>query len=288
MSVFQLLQGGPKGLSGMGKIVPNVSAAVADIESGSSLAVGGFGLCGVPFALIDALLDQGARELSLVSNNCGTDGKGLGVLLEHKRVKRVIASYVGENKEFAQQYLRGELEVELVPQGTLAERLRAGGAGIAAVFTPAGLSTPVALGGLPWRYSADGTVAVQSAPKEVREFHGRQYVLEEGIVCDFAFVHAAKADQLGNLIFHAAARNFNPLCAMAARVTIVEAEQVVPVGQIHPDDVHLPGIFVKRVVAVPEARKPVEKLTLSGAGSIPRGDAAMEPQCGAANGNGEG
>lgn len=248
----------------MDKIVASAAAAVADVRSGSSIAVGGFGLAGIPWFLIDALLDQGADDLTIVSNNCGVDGAGLGLLLEHHRISRVIASYIGENKEFARQYMAGELHVELTPQGTLAERLRAGGAGIGAFFTPTGVGTMVADGGLPWRYHRDGTVAVASPPKEVRTIHGKDMVLEESIVADVALVRAAVADRHGNLRFHAAARNFNPDVAMCGQLTIVEAEQVVEAGEIGPDDVHVPGIFVHRVVALTEqqsARKSVEKRT---------------------------
>jgi 3-oxoacid CoA-transferase subunit A len=247
------------------KTIASAESAVADIPDGASLAVGGFGLSGIPWVLIDALLRQGATDLSVVSNNCGVDEVGLGLLLSHHRIRRVIASYVGENKEFARQYLAGELEVELTPQGTLAERLRAGGAGIGAFFTPTGVGTQVADGGLPWRYHPDGSVAVSSPPKEVREIRGVRQVLEQAIVTDFALVRAAVADTWGNVVFHAAARNFNPNAAMAGRVTIVEAERVVGPGELDPDDIHLPGIFVHRVVALsPEqaAHKAIEKRTV--------------------------
>jgi 3-oxoacid CoA-transferase subunit A len=250
------------------KLYPSAAEAVADIADGASLAVGGFGLSGIPWILIDALYDQGAGHLTVVSNNCGVDGAGLGILLAEHRIDRVIASYIGDNKEFARQFLAGELHVELTPQGTLAERMRAGGSGIAAFFTPTGVGTMVADGGLPWRYSADGTVAVASPPKEVREFElggrRRQFVLEEGIATDYALVRAAKADRFGNAVFHAAARNFNPPAAMAGRITILEAEEVVEPGEIGPDEVHLPGVFVQRVVALtPEQAndKSIEKRT---------------------------
>ncbi|NUR96912.1 MAG: CoA transferase subunit A, partial [Kribbellaceae bacterium] len=235
-----------------------------DVPDGASLAVGGFGLAGIPWFLIEALLEQGARDLTVVSNNCGVDGAGLGLLLERGRISRVIASYVGENKEFARQYLAGELTVELTPQGTLAERLRAGGAGIGAFFTPTGVGTLVSEGGLPWRYAPDGTVALASPPKEVRTIQGREMVLEESIVTDLALVRAAVADRAGNCVFHAAARNFNPVAAMAGRLTIVEAEQLVEVGDLNPDAVHLPGVFVQRVVPLtPDqaAAKRIEKRT---------------------------
>jgi 3-oxoacid CoA-transferase subunit A len=250
------------------KVVSGAEEAVADIAPGSSLAVGGFGLVGIPWTLISALLDQGADDLTVVSNNCGVDGAGLGLLLEARRITRVIASYVGENKEFGRQYLAGELTVELTPQGTLAERMRAGGAGIGAFYTPTGVGTLVADGGLPWRYHPDGTVAMVSPAKEVRTFRGKEMVLEESIVTDVALVRAAVADRAGNCRFHAAARNFNPAAAMAGRLTIVEAERVVEVGAIGPDEVHLPGVFVRRVVALtPEQadRKAIEQRTTRGA-----------------------
>ena len=232
----------------------SAAEAVADIPDGATLAVGGFGLCGIPSELIAALHDAGTTDLHVVSNNCGVDDWGLGILLADHRISRMIASYVGENKEFARQFLSGELEVELTPQGTLAERLRAGGAGIPAFYTPTGVGTQVADGGLPWRYDADGAVALASPPKETREFGSaarpRTYVLEESIVTDFALVHAWKGDRPGNLVFRESARNFNPLCATAGRVTIAQVEQLVEVGEIAPEDVHTPGVFVQRVVDV--------------------------------------
>jgi 3-oxoacid CoA-transferase subunit A len=246
------------------KLLDSAAAAVTDIPDGASLAVGGFGLAGIPWFLIEALLEQGAKDLTIVSNNCGVDGAGLGLLLEAGRISRVIASYVGENKEFARQYLAGELTVELTPQGTLAERMRAGGSGIGAFFTPTGVGTLVAEGGLPWRYRPDGTVAIASPPKEVRAFHGKEMVLEEGIVTDYALIRAAVVDRAGNCKFHAAARNFNPPAAMSGRITVVEAERVVEVGDLHPDEVHLPGIFVQRIVEltpIQAVRKDIEKRT---------------------------
>ena len=245
----------------MNKVFRTAAEAVADIPSGASLAVGGFGLNGIPHNLIAALLDQGATDLVTVSNNCGVDGWGLGVLLDNKRIRRTTGSYVGENKEFERQYLSGELEVELVPQGTLAERLRAGGCGIPAFFTPAGVGTLVAEGGLPWRHNADGSVALPSPKKETRTFGGREYVMEEGIVCDFALVRASKADTHGNLFFHKATRNFNPLCAMAGKITIAEVEELVEPGEIDPEQVHLPGIFVQRIVKVGPEGKRIERVT---------------------------
>jgi 3-oxoacid CoA-transferase subunit A len=245
----------------MEKVYASCAGAVADVPDGASLAVGGFGLCGIPHNLIEALLEQGATNLVTVSNNCGVDGWGLGVLLDNRRIARTTGSYVGENKEFERQYLSGELEVELCPQGTLAERLRAGGCGIPAFYTPAGVGTLVAEGGLPWRYDSAGGVAVASPKKETRTFNGRDYVLEAGIVCDYALVRASVGDRDGNLVFHKATRNFNPLCAMAGRITIAEVERLVEPGRIEPEDVHLPGIFVQRVVEVGTQGKRIERVT---------------------------
>jgi 3-oxoacid CoA-transferase subunit A len=245
----------------MDKTFDSAEAAVADIPDGASLAVGGFGLGGIPHNLIKALLDQGTTSLETVSNNCGVDGAGLGMLLHAGRIRRTVGSYVGENREFARQYLSGELELELCPQGTLAERLRAGGSGIPAFFTPAGVGTMVADGGLPWRYHPDGTVAIESPPKEVRRFGDLDYVLELGIVTDFALVRAARGDRHGNLTYDASAQNFNPLCAMAGRITIAEVEHLVEVGELDPEHIHTPGVFVQRVVEVGEAGKQIEKHT---------------------------
>lgn len=250
----------------MDKVVATPEEALAGVRDGASLAVGGFGLSGVPNVLIQALYATGASGLSVVSNNCGVDGGGLGVLLAARRIARVTGSYVGDNKEFARQYLSGELLVELTPQGTLAERLRAGGCGIPAFFTPAGVGTQVADGGLPWRYAPDGTVAVASPPKEIREFDGRRHILEHGITTDFALVRAARGDRHGNLVFHRSARNFNPLAAMAGRVTVAEVEQLVEPGELDPDEIHLPGVFVQRVVELtPEQAedKQIERRTVS-------------------------
>jgi len=248
----------------MDKVVGSAAEAVADIKDGSTITVGGFGLAGIPWILIEALLEQGAGDLEIVSNNLGVDGQGLGKLLEAHRIRRAVSSYIGENKEFMRQYMAGELEVELTPQGTLAERMRAGGAGIGAFFTPSGVGTVVANGGMPWRYAEDGSVALASPAKEVREFNGRRMVLETGIVADVALVRAAVADRHGNLRFHAAAQNFNPPAAMSGRLTIVEAEKVVEPGELDPADVHLPGVFVNRIVQLtPEQAnaKLIEKRT---------------------------
>ncbi|WP_338898126.1 CoA transferase subunit A [Streptomyces sp. TG1A-60] len=250
----------------MNKVSASAAEAVADIPDGASLAVGGFGLSGVPAALIGALHAQGTTDLKVVSNNCGVDGQGLGVLLADGRISRVTGSYVGENKEFARQYLSGELEVELVPQGTLAERLRAGGAGIPAFYTPAGVGTQVADGGLPWRYAADGGVALASPAKESRTFGERAYILEHGITTDYALVRARRGDTHGNLVFNMAAANFNPLAAMAGRITIAEVEELVEPGELPPDAIHLPGVFVQRVLALTPAQaadKPIERRTIA-------------------------
>ena len=246
----------------------SAAEAVADIADGSSLAVGGFGLSGNPIALIEALLAQGTKELSIVSNNCGVDDWGLGLLLGAKRIRKMTSSYVGENKEFERQFLSGELELELTPQGTLAEKMRAGGAGIAAFYTQTGVGTQVAEGGLPRVYGADGQVVVASPKKDTRtfDFQGepREFVLEESITTDFALVHAAVGDRHGNLVFNKAARNFNPLAAMAGRVCIAQVERLVEPGEIDPDDVHLPGVFVHRVVEVgTDIEKRIEKRTIA-------------------------
>lgn len=246
----------------MNKVVETAEEAVADIADGSSLAVGGFGLCGIPSALIEALLNAGVSELATVTNNCGVDGWGLGKLLSAGRIRRTTSSYVGENKEFERQFLSGGLDVELVPQGTLAERLRAGGAGIPAFYTPAGVGTQVAEGGLPWRYDGSGGIALKSPAKEVREFDGVRYVLEQAIRTDFALVHARYGDRHGNLVFEKSAQNFNPLCAAAGRVTIAEVEQLLEPGQLDPMRVHTPGIFVQRVVHAHGVEKRIEKRTM--------------------------
>lgn len=232
----------------------SAAEAVADISDGASLAVGGFGLSGNPMQLIEALLAQGTSGLRIVSNNCGVDDWGLGVLLRAQRISKMTSSYVGENKEFERQFLEGDLELELTPQGTLAEKLRAGGAGIAAFFTQTGVGTQVAEGGLPRRYDGNGGVAVASPQKEVRSFAPtgvpHDYVLEESIVTDFALVHAWRGDRHGNLIFNKAARNFNPLAAQAGRICIAQVEELVEPGELDPDSIHLPGIYVHRIIEV--------------------------------------
>jgi 3-oxoacid CoA-transferase subunit A len=252
------------------KTIESAAAAVSQVRSGSTLAVGGFGLCGIPSVLIAALLDSGVSDLEVVSNNAGVDDWGLGLLLGAGRLRRVIASYVGENKEFARQYLAGELEVELTPQGTLAERMRTGGSGIAAFFTRTGVGTLVAEGGMPWKYDADGNVEVASPAKPTQEFDGLDYVMERAITADFGLVRAWKGDRHGNLVYRDAARNFNPLAAICGRVTIAEVEQLAEPGELDPNEVHTPGAYVHHVLALtPEqaADKRIERVTVREAGS---------------------
>ncbi|UXH80083.1 CoA transferase subunit A [Roseateles amylovorans] len=228
----------------MNKLFPSAHAALEGIvQNGQLLAVGGFGLCGIPEALIAALRDSGVKQLTVISNNAGVDGFGLGQLLETRQIRKMISSYVGENKEFERQYLAGELELEFTPQGTLAEKLRAGGAGIPAFFTRTGVGTLVAEG------------------KEIRSFDGHDYVMERALNPDVALVKAHVADKSGNLIFRRTARNFNPACAMAGKVTIVEVEEIVNVGDLDPDAIHLPGIYVHRIVHNPHPEKRIEKRT---------------------------
>lgn len=254
----------------------SAAEAVADINDGASLAVGGFGLSGNPIALIEAVLAQGAKDLSIVSNNCGVDDWGLGILLGAQRIRKMTSSYVGENKEFERQFLSGELELELTPQGTLAEKLRAGGSGIAAFFTQTGVGTQVADGGLPRRYNPDGSIAVASPPKDIRTFDvdgtPKEFALEEAIVTDFSLVHAVAGDRHGNLIFNKAARNFNPLAAMAGRICIAQVETLVEPGEIDPDHIHLPGVFVHRMVEVgTDIEKRIERRTVSPANTTKEG-----------------
>jgi len=249
------------------KTVGSAAEAVADIPNGASLAVGGFGLCGNPMVLIQALLELGSEDLSIVSNNCGVDDWGLGVLLGARRIRKMTSSYVGENKEFERQFLTGELEVELTPQGTLAEKLRSGGSGVAAFFTQTGVGTQVAEGGLPRRYDGAGGIAIASPQKEVRTFDvngtAKEFVLEEAITTDFSLVHALKGDRHGNLVFAKSARNFSPLAAMAGRICIAQVEELVEPGEIEPDAVHLPGVYVTRVIEVgPDVEKRIERRTV--------------------------
>ncbi|EEY96750.1 3-oxoacid CoA-transferase, A subunit [Acinetobacter johnsonii SH046] len=227
------------------KVYSSAKDALQDVvQDGQTLAVGGFGLCGIPESLITALRQTGVKNLTCISNNAGVDGFGLGLLLESKQIKKMIASYVGENKEFERQFLSGELEVELTPQGTLAEKLRAGGAGIPAFFTATGVGTLIAEG------------------KEEREFNGKPYILENSLTADIALVKAYKADTAGNLIFRKTAQNFNPVCAMAGKVCIVEVEEIVEIGALDPDQIHLPGIYVNRIVLNATPEKRIEQLTL--------------------------
>ncbi|MCI3206874.1 MULTISPECIES: CoA transferase subunit A [Pandoraea] len=229
----------------MNKVYASAKEALAGVVAdGQTLAVGGFGLCGIPEALIAALRDSGVKGLTCISNNAGVDGFGLGLLLETRQIKKMISSYVGENKEFERQYLAGELELEFTPQGTLAEKLRAGGAGIPAFFTKTGVGTVVAEG------------------KDTREFDGETYIMERSLRADVALVKAAKADRAGNLVFNRTARNFNPMAAMAGKITIVEVEELVETGSIDPDDVHLPGIFVQRIVLNAHPEKRIEQRTV--------------------------
>lgn len=225
----------------MGKVMRSIQEAIAPIEDGATLLVGGFGLCGIPEKLIQALKEKGVKDLTVVSNNCGVDDFGLGLLLEKKQITKIIASYVGENKTFEQQYLNGELDVELTPQGTLAERIRAGGAGIPGFYTATGVGTSIAEG------------------KETKVFDGKTYLLERAITGDFALVKAWKADTLGNLVFRKTARNFNPLVATAGRVTIVEVEELVETGALDPDEIHLPGVYVQHIVHSPSFEKRIER-----------------------------
>jgi 3-oxoacid CoA-transferase subunit A len=225
------------------KVVASADAAVADVSDGATLVVGGFGLCGIPENLIAALVRLGVRNLTVVSNNCGVDDWGLGLLLATRQIRKMVSSYVGENAEFERQFLSGELEVELVPQGTLAERMRAGGAGIPGFYTPTGVGTLVAQG------------------KETKQFDGREYVLERGIVGDFSMVAAWKGDRLGNLVYRKAARNFNPMAATAGRISIAEVEELVEPGRLDPECIHTPGVFVQRVLVAPRQKR-IERRTV--------------------------
>ena len=227
----------------MNKVYSNAAEAIHDIGDGSTLMSGGFGLCGNPENLIQGLHEKGVKDITVISNNCGVDDKCLGILLQARQIRKMISSYVGENKNFEAQFLSGELEVELVPQGTLAERIRAGGAGIPAFFTPTGYGTVIAEG------------------KETREFDGRMAVLETSLRSDFSLVKAWKGDTHGNLIYRATARNFNPMMAMAGRVTIAEVEEIVPAGELNPDEIHTPGIFVQRIIKGESFEKPIEQRT---------------------------
>lgn len=227
-----------------GKVLDSFKQAIDKVEDGATLVVGGFGLCGIPEKTILALRDKGVKDLTVVSNNCGVDDWGLGLLLANKQIKKMMSSYVGENKIFERQYLSGELEVELIPQGTLAERMRAGGAGIPGFYTATGVGTKVAEG------------------KEHKDFDGGTYILERGIVGDFALVKAWKADPLGNLVFRKTSRNFNPVAAMAGKITIAEVEEIVEAGELNPDEIHTPGIYVQHVLLGANYEKRIERLTV--------------------------
>ena len=227
----------------MKTILTSFSEAVKDIKDGATIMVGGFGLVGIPENLILALVETGVKDLTVISNNCGVDDWGLGLLLKNKQIKKMVGSYVGENKEFERQVLSGEIEVELVPQGTLAERIRAGGAGIPAFYTPAGVGTPI----------ADG--------KEVRDFDGKAYLLERGMTADFSLVRASIGDKMGNLVYNKTARNFNPMIAAAGKVTIAEVEKLVEIGELNPDHIHTPSIYVQKLI-VGNQEKKIERLTV--------------------------
>jgi 3-oxoacid CoA-transferase len=258
-----------------GKVYPSATAAVADIKDGSKVCVGGFGVCGIPENLIDALSKQGAKDLTCVSNNAGLDDAGLGLLLQTGQVKRMISSYVGENKHFEKLYLTGELEVELTPQGTLAERLRAGGAGIPAFYTPTGYGTVIQEGGAPIRYKrGGGEVELESSARPTAQFDGRDYVLEEAITGDYSLVKAWKGDTSGNLIFRATAQNFNPDCLKAGKIGIAEVEHLVQPGELNPDEIHVPGIFVQRIIQGSNYSERIEKVTTA----KPKADPNAEPE----------
>ncbi|WP_059171030.1 CoA transferase subunit A [Bacillus sp. FJAT-27445] len=227
----------------MKRICNSFQEAVADIQDGATLMVGGFGLCGIPENLILALVDKGVKDLTVISNNCGIDEWGLGLLLQNRQIKKMVGSYVGENKEFERQVLAGELEVELLPQGSLAEKIRAGGAGIPAFYTPAGVGTPI----------ADG--------KEIRVFNGKEYLLEEALVADFSLVRAWKGDKMGNLVYRKTARNFNPMIAAAGKVTIAEVENLVEIGELDPNSIHTPSIYVQAIIQGDQEKR-IERLTV--------------------------
>jgi 3-oxoacid CoA-transferase subunit A len=245
----------------MNKVQQSALDAVRDIPDGATILVGGFGLCGIPENCIAALRELGTKDLTVVSNNCGVDDFGLGILLRNRQIKKMVSSYVGENKEFERQYLSGELEVELTPQGTLAERLRAGGAGIPAFYTPTGVHTVISDGGLPLLYNPDGTLKKRSEKKEIRSFDGRDYVLEPAIVGDYALVKAWKGDRYGNLVYRHTAMNFNPMMATAGKITIAEVEEIVEVGSLDPDHIHTPSIFVHRIFQGARYEKRIERRT---------------------------
>jgi 3-oxoacid CoA-transferase subunit A len=247
-------------LNGVGKVYEDAAAALADLSNGASIACGGFGMAGAPMVLMRAVVEGTARDLEIISNNGALADWSMGPLLAQGRVRRVVATHIGSNRELQRHFNEGRVEIELTPQGTFVERLRAGGHGIAAFYTPTGVGTYVESGGLPQRYSAGGEVVVTSAAREVRDFGGRRYVLETALRPDFSLVHAWRADRAGNLVFRKSSRNFNPAVAMAGHVTIAEVEELVEVGAIDPDAVHLPGIFVDRIVEVGAASRRIEQV----------------------------
>jgi 3-oxoacid CoA-transferase subunit A len=228
----------------MAVVCSNIQEALAGIRDGASVMAGGFGLVGIPEKLIQGLRESGVKDLTVISNNCGVDEWGLGILLQNRQIRRMVSSYVGENKEFERQYLAGELEVELVPQGTLAERIRAGGAGIPAFYTPAGVGTPIAEG------------------RETRVFGNKEYLLEHGMTADFSIVKAWKGDRFGNLVYRKTARNFNPMMAAAGRITIAEVEELVETGELDPDQIHTPSVYVQRIIACSGHEKRIERRTI--------------------------
>lgn len=246
----------------MSKVINDIQTAIADVHDGATIMSGGFGLCGNPENLIKAIFEKGIKDLTIISNNCGTTEFGLGILLKHHRIRKMISSYVGENKIFEAQYLGGELEVELMPQGTLAEKIRAGGAGIPAFFTATGVHTMVADGGLPMRYDSNGNVVKKSQKKETRVFDGKDYVLETSLTADFAIIKAKVADPFGNLIFNKTARNFNPIMATAAKTTIVEVEELVGLGDLNPDHIHVSGAYINHIVVGTGYQKWIEQRTV--------------------------
>ncbi|KAJ1804613.1 Succinyl-CoA:3-ketoacid coenzyme A transferase 1, mitochondrial, partial [Coemansia sp. RSA 2523] len=245
------------------KLYKSSDEAIEGVKSGNTLLIGGFGLCGIPENLLKAIARRkDIQQLTAVSNNAGTADYGLGTLLQSRQIKRMVSSYVGENKEFSRQYLGGELEVELLPQGTIAERVRSGGAGIPAFYTLTGVGTQVETGGIPIKYNKEGEVVIASEPRETKVFNGRKYLMEEGIVGDFALVKAWKGDELGNLVFKYAASNFNAPMATAGKITIAEVEEIVPVGELKPNEIHISGIHVHRILKGETYEKRIEKLTL--------------------------
>ena len=247
----------------MVQLCNSTKEAISGVEDGATILSGGFGLCGNPENLIAAIREKNIKKLTFISNNCGTTHLGLGILLQNKQIAKMVSSYVGENKEFERQFLNGALEVELIPQGTLAEKIRAAGAGIPAFYTPTGVGTQVQRGGLAIKYNQNNEVIKVSEKKPTKVFDGKEYLLEEAIKADFALVKACKADTAGNLVFNKTAQNFNSIMCKAARVSIVEAEEIVKPGALNPDQIHVSGIYVDRLVHCPHSQKPIEKLVVN-------------------------